>query len=125
MGTYALSSGYYDAFFQKACQVRRLISRDFQESFKNCDYILSPVAVSTAFKVGEKIDDPVAMYFNDIFTTPSSLAGLPGMCLPIGLDAKGLPIGAQFVGPAFCEEKMIAHGIAIEELVEFPGVPHV
>ena len=125
LGTYALSSGYYDAFYQKACQVRRLISLDFQNGFKNCDYILSPVAVTTAFKIGEKIDDPVAMYFNDIFTTPSSLAGLPGMSLPIGLDSKGLPIGAQLVGPAFCEEKMISHGMAIENLVEFQGAPHV
>ena len=125
LGTFALSSGSYEAFYQKACQVRRLISEDFSKAFKKCDFILSPVSASTAFKIGEKIKDPVAMYFNDILTTPGSLAGLPSMSLPIGLSTEKLPIGLQIMAPPHHEDKMISLAKTIERMVNFKGRPHV
>ncbi len=111
IGAYVLSHGYYDAYYLQAQKIRRLIANDFIEAFKNCDVILGPTAPGTAFKLGEKADDPVAMYLNDLYTIPANLAGLPGMSLPCGFDGKGLPIGLQLVGNYFAEAKMlnIAH----------------
>jgi aspartyl-tRNA(Asn)/glutamyl-tRNA(Gln) amidotransferase subunit A len=107
IGTYVLSHGYYDAYYLKAQQVRRLIARDFAEAFARCDLILGPTAPSTAFALGAKADDPVQMYLNDIFTIPAPLAGLPGLSIPCGFDAKGLPVGLQIMGNYFAEAKML------------------
>jgi aspartyl-tRNA(Asn)/glutamyl-tRNA(Gln) amidotransferase subunit A len=107
IGTYVLSHGYYDAYYLQAQKIRRLIADDFTEAFKSCDVILGPTAPGTAFKLGEKSDDPVEMYLNDLYTIPANLAGLPGMSLPCGFDSKGLPIGLQLVGNYFSEAKML------------------
>jgi len=107
IGAYVLSHGYYDAYYLQAQKIRRLIADDFSEAFKTCDVILGPTAPGTAFKLGEKSDDPVEMYLNDLYTIPANLAGLPGMSLPCGFDAKGLPIGLQLVGNYFSEAKML------------------
>jgi aspartyl-tRNA(Asn)/glutamyl-tRNA(Gln) amidotransferase subunit A len=107
IGAYVLSHGYYDAYYLQAQKIRRLIANDFTEAFKTCDVILGPTAPGTAFKLGEKSDDPVEMYLNDLYTIPANLAGLPGMSLPCGFDAKGLPIGLQLVGNYFSEAKML------------------
>ena len=103
LGTYALSAGYYDAFYLKATQVRRLIQEDFEGAFKSCQAVLVPTSPSTAFKLGEKSDDPLKMYLSDIFTLPVNLAGLPGISVPCGLDQKGLPIGLQLIGRPYDE----------------------
>jgi len=107
IGAYVLSHGYYDAYYLQAQKIRRLIADDFAEAFKVCDVILGPTAPGTAFKLGEKSDDPVEMYLNDLYTIPANLAGLPGMSLPCGFDGKGLPIGLQLVGNYFSEAKML------------------
>ena len=107
IGAYVLSHGYYDAYYLQAQKIRRLIANDFTEAFKSCDVILGPTAPGTAFKLGEKSDDPVSMYLNDLYTIPANLAGLPGMSLPCGFDSKGLPIGLQLVGNYFAEAKML------------------
>ncbi|HBU29001.1 MAG: aspartyl/glutamyl-tRNA amidotransferase subunit A [Thiobacillus sp. GWE1_62_9] len=107
IGAYVLSHGYYDAYYLQAQKIRRLIADDFSEAFKVCDVILGPTAPGTAFKLGEKSDDPVEMYLNDLYTIPANLAGLPGMSLPCGFDAQGLPIGLQLVGNYFSEAKML------------------
>lgn len=111
VGTYALSAGYYDAYYLKAQKVRRLIKQDFVDAFKEVDVIMGPSAPTTPFKIGEKADDPVAMYLADIYTIPTSLAGLPGMTFPIGFAADGLPVGMQLIGNYFQEARMlnIAH----------------
>ena len=115
IGTYVLSAGYYDAYYLKAQQIRRLIAQDFVEAFKVCDVIMGPTAPSTAFKAGEKADDPVAMYLQDVYTIATNLAGLPGMSIPAGFvdsnDGKALPVGLQLMGNYFEEAKMlnIAH----------------
>nr|WP_026155009.1 Asp-tRNA(Asn)/Glu-tRNA(Gln) amidotransferase subunit GatA [Thiolinea disciformis] len=111
VGTYALSAGYYDAYYLKAQQVRRLIKQDFVEAFKQVDVIMGPAAPTTAFKIGEKVDDQVAMYLADLYTIPTSLAGLPGMSFPIGFDEHQLPVGMQLIGNYFQEARMlnIAH----------------
>jgi len=110
LGTYALSSGYYDAYYLKALKVRTLIKRDFESAFEKVDVIASPVAPSTAFRVGEKSEDPLAMYLSDIYTLSANLAGICGISVPCGFDAGGLPIGMQLMGPAFGEEKLLAVG---------------
>jgi aspartyl-tRNA(Asn)/glutamyl-tRNA(Gln) amidotransferase subunit A len=97
IGTYVLSHGYYDAYYLKAQQIRRLIAQDFQDAFTQCDVIAGPAAPTTAWKIGEKSDDPVANYLADIFTLPASLAGLPGMSVPAGFGAGGLPVGLQLI----------------------------
>jgi aspartyl-tRNA(Asn)/glutamyl-tRNA(Gln) amidotransferase subunit A len=107
IGAYVLSHGYYDAYYLQAQKIRRLIADDFNEAFKVCDVILGPTAPGTAFKLGEKSGDPVEMYLNDLYTIPANLAGLPGMSLPCGFDAQGLPIGLQLVGNYFSEAKML------------------
>jgi aspartyl-tRNA(Asn)/glutamyl-tRNA(Gln) amidotransferase subunit A len=110
IGTYVLSHGYYDAYYIQAQRVRRLIARDFAEVFKRCDVIMGPTSPTTAFRIGEKVDDPVQMYLNDIYTIPANLAGLPGLSIPCGLDGKGLPVGLQIIGNTFAEARML--GIA-------------
>ena len=98
LGTYALSAGYYDAYYLKAQKVRTLIRRDFERVFARCDVIVTPTAPTTAFRIGEKTTDPLQMYLSDIFTISVNLAGLPGLSLPCGFDAAGLPIGLQIIG---------------------------
>ena len=111
IGTYVLSAGYYDAYYLKAQQIRRLIAQDFSEAFKQCDVIMGPAAPSVAFKAGEKVDDPVAMYLQDIYTISTNLAGLPGMSIPAGFiasaDGKALPVGLQIIGNYFDEARML------------------
>jgi aspartyl-tRNA(Asn)/glutamyl-tRNA(Gln) amidotransferase subunit A len=104
LGTYALSSGYYDAYYRKAQQVRTLIRRDFDLAFEKCDAIVSPVCPTPAFGFGEKTDDPLAMYLSDILTIPVNLAGLPAISLPCGFSGGGLPIGLQVIAAPFAEE---------------------
>ncbi|NTV96605.1 MAG: Asp-tRNA(Asn)/Glu-tRNA(Gln) amidotransferase subunit GatA [Thiobacillus sp.] len=107
IGTYVLSHGYYDAYYIQAQKLRRLIAQDFAEAYKQCDVILGPTAPTTAFKIGEKTDDPVQMYLSDIYTIAVNLAGLPGMSLPCGFDGQGLPIGLQLIGDYFSEARML------------------
>jgi len=107
IGAYALSAGYYDAYYLKAQQLRRLIAEDFLQAFESCDVIMGPATPTTAFKIGEKTDDPVAMYLNDIYTVPINLAGLPGMSIPAGFDPQGLPVGLQIVGRYFDEARLL------------------
>jgi len=123
IGTYALSSGYYDAYYIKAQKVRRLISNDFMNAFEKCDALLTPTAPSAAFAIGENEDDPIKMYLNDVFTVPASLAGLPGMSVPAGLDAKGLPLGLQILGRPWGEESVFNIAKVIEDLAQFKAVP--
>jgi aspartyl-tRNA(Asn)/glutamyl-tRNA(Gln) amidotransferase subunit A len=106
LGTYALSSGYIDAYYLKALKVRRLIKNEFDEAFTKCDVILSPTSPTPAFKFGEKTDNPLAMYLSDIYTISCNLAGIAGMSLPCGFTAGGLPIGLQLLSPAFDEDRM-------------------
>ncbi len=110
LGTYVLSAGYYDAYYRKAQQVRTLIKRDFAAAFERCDCLLTPTAPTTAFKIGEKIDDPLTMYLSDIYTVSINLAGLPAISVPCGSDENGLPVGAQIVGNYFDEEMLIRLG---------------
>jgi len=107
LGTYALSSGYYDAYYLKALKVRNLIRGDFSAAFEKCDCIIMPVAPTTAFKIGEKVNDPLQMYLSDIYTIAANLAGIPGISIPCGFDDKGLPIGLQIMAPAFAEEQLL------------------
>jgi aspartyl-tRNA(Asn)/glutamyl-tRNA(Gln) amidotransferase subunit A len=107
LGTYALSSGYYDAYYLKALKVRNLIRADFVRAFEKCDCIMMPVAPTTAFKIGEKVDDPLQMYLSDIYTIAANLAGIPGISISCGFDDNGLPIGLQVLAPAFAEDKLL------------------
>jgi len=107
LGTYVLSSGYYDAYYLKALKVRNLIRGDFVKAFGKCDCIMMPVAPTTAFKFGEKVDDPLTMYLSDIYTIAVNLAGVPGISIPCGFDDKNLPVGLQILAPAFAEEKLL------------------
>jgi aspartyl-tRNA(Asn)/glutamyl-tRNA(Gln) amidotransferase subunit A len=115
IGTYALSSGYYDAYYKKASQVRALIKRDFEEAFKQCDVILTPTSPTPAFKIGEKTEDPLQMYLSDIFTISANLAGIPGISVPCGFTREGLPIGVQFLAGHFEEGKLIQISSAFEK----------
>ncbi len=124
IGTYALSAGYYDAYYLKAQKVRRRIAEDFTEAFREVDAILTPTAPSAAFRLGEKSDDPVAMYLNDVFTVPASLAGLPGISVPAGLSAEGLPLGLQVIGRAWDEATVFDVGRALEEAAAFTTLPY-
>ncbi|MBI1965292.1 MAG: Asp-tRNA(Asn)/Glu-tRNA(Gln) amidotransferase subunit GatA [Betaproteobacteria bacterium] len=107
IGTYVLSHGYYDAYYIQAQKVRRLVARDFAEAFKRCDVIMGPTSPTTAFRIGEKMGDPVQMYLNDIYTIPANLAGLPGLSIPCGFDEKNLPVGLQVIGNHFAEARML------------------
>jgi aspartyl-tRNA(Asn)/glutamyl-tRNA(Gln) amidotransferase subunit A len=123
IGTYVLSSGYYDAYYTKAQKVRRLIAEDFAKAYEKCDVILAPTAPSAAFAIGEKQDDPIQMYLNDIFTIPASLAGLPGMSVPAGLSSTGLPLGLQIIGRAWDEATVLRTGQMIERAANFTAMP--
>src|SRR3984957_14413283 len=114
LGTFALSAGYYDAYYLKGQKVRTLIRRDFERAFESCDIIATPVAPTTAFALGEKMSDPLQMYLSDIFTISVNLAGLPGISVPCGFDTQGLPIGLQLIGPPFGEEAILRAGDAFE-----------
>ena len=119
LGTYALSAGYYDAYYLKAQQVRTLIRRDFEQAFQRCEALVTPVAPTTAFRLGEKVADPLTMYLSDIFTISVNLAGLPSLALPCGFDASGLPIGLQVIGRPFDEETVLRVGAAYEGATEW------
>src|SRR4029079_5329827 len=121
IGTYVLSTGYYAAYYRKAQQVRALIARDFKQAFEKCDVLLTPTAPTSAFAAGEKMDDPVTMYLNDMFTIPASMAGLPGISVPAETDKDGLPLGLQIIGRAFDEETMLRAATALEQAAGFKG----
>ncbi len=125
IGTYVLSAGYYDAYYIKAQKVRRLISDDFKKAFEVCDAILTPTTPSEAFAIGENEDDPIKMYLNDIFTVTANLAGLPGLSIPAGLSANGLPLGLQLLGKAWDEETILNIGSVIEEAAAFEHKPKI
>ncbi len=123
IGTYVLSAGYYDAYYLKAQKIRRLIAQDFRDVYETVDAILTPSAPSAAFPFGDKADDPIAMYLNDVFTVPANLAGLPGISVPAGLSAEGLPLGLQILAPAFDEETMFRVAGVVEEAANFTARP--
>ena len=122
IGTYVLSSGYYDAYYLKAQKVRRLIKNEFDEVFKKVDYLLTPTTPTTSFKLGST-QDLLTMYLNDVFTVPASLAGIPGISVPIDLDKNGLPIGIQLLGKPFDEGGVFQVGKVIEDCAEFNFSP--
>jgi aspartyl-tRNA(Asn)/glutamyl-tRNA(Gln) amidotransferase subunit A len=123
IGTYVLSAGYYDAYYLKAQRVRALIAQDFMAAFERVDAILAPTAPSAAFAIGENSDDPVAMYLNDVFTVPASLAGLPAISVPAGLSADGLPLGLQIIGRAFDEAGVLRAAGVLETAAQFRHLP--
>ena len=123
IGTYVLSAGFYDAYYTQAQKVRTLISRDFMDAFQSVDVILAPTAPTAAFGLGEMVSDPLAMYLNDVFAVPASLAGLPAMSVPAGLDRQGLPLGLQLIGRPFDEQGVLDAGLAIEARAGFTARP--
>ena len=123
IGTYALSAGYYDAYYVKALQVRRLIAEDFTKAYEKCDVLLTPTTPSAAFELGKNVEDPLEMYLNDVFTVTVNLAGLPGISVPAGLDASGLPLGLQLIGKAFGEEELLRTAAVLEEAAGFDAQP--
>jgi aspartyl-tRNA(Asn)/glutamyl-tRNA(Gln) amidotransferase subunit A len=123
IGTYVLSAGFYDAYYTQAQKVRALIARDFDRVWEQCDVILTPTAPSASFGLGEKSDDPLAMYLNDVFAVPASLAGLPAMSVPGGLSNEGLPLGLQIIGKAMDEQGVLNAGLAIEQRAGFTARP--
>jgi aspartyl-tRNA(Asn)/glutamyl-tRNA(Gln) amidotransferase subunit A len=125
IGTYVLSAGYYDAYYLKAQKVRALIRRDFEQAWGKVDAIVTPATPSAAFGMDEKQDDPVTMYLNDVFTVTANLAGLPGLAVPAGLDAQGLPLGLQVIGKPFDEETCFSVGAALERAANFTAVPGI
>jgi len=125
IGTYVLSAGYYDAYYLKAQKIRALILRDFDQAFAKVDALLTPTAPTAAFAMGEKMDDPVTMYLNDVFTVPASLAGVPAISVPAGLDGQGLPLGLQVIGRHFDEETVFAVGAALEQAAGFTALPAI
>jgi aspartyl-tRNA(Asn)/glutamyl-tRNA(Gln) amidotransferase subunit A len=125
IGTYVLSAGYYDAYYNKARRVRKLIWQDFVEAYKKCDVLLTPTAPTAAFGIGENNKDPVTMYLNDVFTIPASMAGMPGMSLPVGLNADGLPLGLQLLGKPFDETTLFKAAHALEKAAGFNAIPQL
>ena len=123
IGTYVLSAGYYDAYYIKAQKIRALIARDFTQAYEKCDVILTPTTPGPAFAAGEKSDDPIAMYLNDVLTVPASLAGLPAISVPAGLSGDGLPLGLHLIGKAFDEETMFRAAQALEDAAGFDARP--
>jgi aspartyl-tRNA(Asn)/glutamyl-tRNA(Gln) amidotransferase subunit A len=123
IGTYVLSAGYYDAYYLKAQRVRTLVARDFAGAFERVDCILTPTAPSAAFAIGDKSDDPIAMYLNDVFTVPANLAGVPAISVPAGLSADGLPLGLQIIGRAFDEATVLRVAEVLESAAQFRHVP--
>jgi aspartyl-tRNA(Asn)/glutamyl-tRNA(Gln) amidotransferase subunit A len=123
IGTYVLSAGYYDAYYLKAQRLRSLILRDFTRAFESVDAILTPATPTAAFAIGERMDDPIAMYLNDVFTVPVNLAGLPGISVPAGLTADGLPLGLQLIGRAFDEATLLRVARTVEKAANFTARP--
>ncbi|NTU76881.1 MAG: Asp-tRNA(Asn)/Glu-tRNA(Gln) amidotransferase subunit GatA, partial [Alphaproteobacteria bacterium] len=123
MGTYVLSAGYYDAYYLKAQKVRRCLRNDFISAFDKCDAVLTPTAPSTAFGLGEKQDDPIQMYLEDVFTVTLNLAGLPGISVPVGLASNGLPLGLQLIGRPFDEMTLFKTASALEKAADFNHKP--
>ncbi|HTN15211.1 MAG TPA: Asp-tRNA(Asn)/Glu-tRNA(Gln) amidotransferase subunit GatA [Sphingomonadaceae bacterium] len=123
IGTYVLSAGFYDAYYTQAQKVRTLISHDFKNAFTECDVILAPTTPTASFPLGDKLDDPLAMYLNDVFSVPASLAGLPAMSVPAGINSEGLPLGLQLIGKAFDEQGVLNAGLAIEQRAGFAAKP--
>jgi len=119
LGTYALSAGYYDAYYLKAQKVRTLIKQDFDQAFQHVDIILSPTTPTTAFRIGEKADDPLQMYLSDVFTLSASLAGVVGAVVPCGFDRSNLPIGLQIIGPAFDEPTVLRAAHAYQQATDW------
>jgi aspartyl-tRNA(Asn)/glutamyl-tRNA(Gln) amidotransferase subunit A len=119
IGTYALSAGYYDAYYLKAQKVRTLIKQDFEQAFANVDVLICPTAPTTAFKAGDKTTDPLSMYLIDLMTIPVNLAGLPGMSVPCGFDSQGLPIGLQIIGNVLREDQVLQVGYAYEQATDW------
>jgi aspartyl-tRNA(Asn)/glutamyl-tRNA(Gln) amidotransferase subunit A len=119
LGTYALSAGYYDAYYGKASQVRTLISRDFEAAFQECDVMVTPTAPTPAFKIGEKVDDPLQMYLSDVLTIPVNLAGIAGISIPCGFSRSGLPVGLQIIAGPFAEGNMLHAAYAYEQHTEW------
>ena len=125
IGTYVLSAGYYDAYYIKAQKVRARIAEDFEQAYKQVDVILTPATPGPAFAIGEKMDDPIAMYLNDVFTVPVNLSGLPGISVPAGLTADGLPLGLQLIGRAFDEEALLRAADVLERAAGFKALPAI
>ncbi len=124
-GTYSLSSGYYEAYYLRALKVRTLIKRDFEQAFKEVNCIITPTSPTTAFKIGEKIDDPLSMYLSDIFTISANLAGIPALSMPCGLSKDGLPVGVQIMGPAFREDLILKVGYILEREISLDTFPQI
>jgi len=122
LGTYALSAGYYEAYYGQAQKVRTVISREFAEAFERFDLLVSPTSPTVAFKLGEKTENPLAMYLADVLTIPPNMAGLPGLSIPCGLS-EGLPVGLQLIGPQFSENTLFRAGHALEKAIGFDTVP--
>jgi aspartyl-tRNA(Asn)/glutamyl-tRNA(Gln) amidotransferase subunit A len=120
LGTYVLSAGYYDAYYLKAQRVRTLIRGDFEEAFRSCDVLAVPVSPTPAFRLGEKIDDPLAMYLSDVFTVTANLAGVPALSVPCGFTSEGLPLGCQLLGRFFDEASLFAAAQVIEDALAQP-----
>jgi aspartyl-tRNA(Asn)/glutamyl-tRNA(Gln) amidotransferase subunit A len=125
IGTYALSSGYYDAYYKKASQVRTLIIKDFHDAFQTCDILASPVTPAPAWRIGEMSDDPLGMYLSDILTLSANLAGIPGISAPCGVSKAGLPIGIQLQASHFEEEKLLKAAYNLEQRINIPDIPEI
>jgi aspartyl-tRNA(Asn)/glutamyl-tRNA(Gln) amidotransferase subunit A len=125
LGTYVLSAGYYEAYYHKAQQVRSLLKQDFQKAFETCDAIITPTSPTPAFLIGEKVDDPLAMYLNDIYTVTANLAGIPGLSVPCGLSSGRLPIGFQLLGGYWSEPTLLKLAHAYETARPFTERPPV
>jgi aspartyl-tRNA(Asn)/glutamyl-tRNA(Gln) amidotransferase subunit A len=123
LGTYALSAGYYDAYYGQAQKVRTLIIRDYEAAFADYDVLVSPTSPTTAFPIGAKVDDPLAMYLNDVFTIPANLSGMPAISIPGGLDEKGLPVGIQLTAPVLEESRLLRAAHALEQAIGFDARP--
>ena len=123
IGTYVLSAGFYDAYYTQAQKIRTLVSQDFSNAFAECDAILAPTTPTASFPLGKNQDDPLAMYLNDVFAVPASLAGLPAMSVPATVNGAGLPLGLQIVGKPFDEQGVLNTGLAIQQRAEFDAKP--
>ncbi len=123
LGTYALSAGYYEAYYGQAQKVRTLIIRDYEAAFERFDVLVSPTSPTTAFRIGERVDDPLAMYLSDVFTIPANLAGVPAISIPCGLDEGGLPVGLQLTGPVLGEHAVLRAAHALERELAFSARP--